>query len=69
MTTKPTLTVSGPRRILASAAENLEIEEYDVMPDDRHVLVKGTSPKPTGQRELSIITNWFQELNVRVPVK
>jgi hypothetical protein len=71
VTTKPTLTVGVPRRIAASAsgAENLAIAAYDVMPDDRHFVVQGTAPNPTGQRELSIITNWFQELNARVPAK
>jgi len=68
LTTKPTLRVSEPRRMLASAAENLAIDDYDVMPDDRHFVVKSQLPNPS-QRELSIITNWFQELNARVPVK
>jgi Tol biopolymer transport system component len=69
VSTKPTLTVSEPRRIMGSAADNLAIESFDVMPDDRHFVVKSTPRNPTGQRELSIITNWFQELNARVPVK
>jgi hypothetical protein len=71
LTTTPILTRAEPRRILASAsaAEILAISAYDVMPDDRHFVVQGATPNPAGQRELSIITNWFPELNARLPVK
>jgi len=69
VTTTPTLTVSGPRRILpeGSAAASLPIDSYDVMPDDRHFLVvKNDAADPAGPHELSIVTNWFRELNARV---
>jgi hypothetical protein len=70
VTIKPTLTVGVPRRIMPSgSAGNLALDAYDVMPDDRHfVIVTATSLEP-GQHQLSIITNWFEELKVRVPTK
>jgi hypothetical protein len=40
-----------------------------VMPDDRHFVVRRASANPSGEREISIITNWFQELNARLPAK
>jgi hypothetical protein len=69
VTTTPRLTVSGPRRVMpaGSAAASLLIDSYDVMPDDRHFLVvKNVAADPAGQHELSIVTNWFRELNARV---
>jgi hypothetical protein len=69
VTTKPTLTVSGPRRIMppGSAAANVAVDSYDVMPDDRHfVVARETSADSTNHRQLSIITSWLQELNARV---
>jgi serine/threonine-protein kinase len=68
VTSKPILTVGVPRRIMSSgSAANLDIDAYDVMPDDRHfVIVRNNA---NSQHELSIITNWTEELKARVPTK
>ena len=65
--TRPALTVSRPRRVIPpdTAAANVAIDTYDVMPDDRHFLVVRDNSSASRQ-SLSIITNWFRELNARV---
>src|SRR5262249_55129396 len=65
--TKPALTVSKPRRVIPSgtAARNVAIDTYDVMPDDRRFLVVKCNSS-AGQQSLSIITNWFRELTARL---
>jgi Tol biopolymer transport system component len=42
---------------------------YDISPDGQRFLMIKASPQPEATAQLRVVTNWFEELKQRVPVK
>ena len=52
-------------------ATTAAVRNYDIMPDGRFLVLAG-SPTQTNARtnlQINVVTNWFTELQQRVPVK
>ena len=64
--TQPTFKAGTPR-MLFQDANYLMQGNYDVAPDGQHFLMLKEKEAPASSKELSIVTNWTEELKRRVP--
>jgi Tol biopolymer transport system component len=62
ITTKPEITVGKPQVVFKGPYINVGGLSYDVTPDDQRLLVLEPQYDDSQERELRVVTNWFEEI-------
>jgi len=70
--TKPAFSAANPTEVFDDyyAGSNLASPNYDVTPDgQRFLMVTPSGKEPDVTQQVSVVLNWFEELERRVPGK
>jgi Tol biopolymer transport system component len=68
--TQPAFSASRPRPLFSRRfAQTIVGADYDVSPDGEHFVMLNPGEQERAATEISVLLNWFEELNQKVPVK